>query len=294
MVRTPPEVFEHLGEALEAEDLDDIISQYSDDAVFMTAEGVRRGKAGVREAYAKLIADIPSASGAADADLRTRRFAGRMEGRIEKDKGRGWGRHVRIPRRTRPRAHSSLHADVSKPISVMRSPLSEAASRVGEERREIPVTRVAEAQPQQRCRRLSPRRKAGGRLRADIPRGDRATSRGHIANDQLGHTMHVNAPEWTHGLKDRQAALAAARQMLQLDIAEGDDHLQRLGLESKPHRRRHRAPVPTVGGEHGRRRPFQARTGSREGIVVHATEPSRLSRTGPRSGGAPNAYLLVS
>jgi ketosteroid isomerase-like protein len=49
-------------EALGAEDLDAIVSDYADDAVFITPAGVLRGQAGVREGFEKLISDIPGAS----------------------------------------------------------------------------------------------------------------------------------------------------------------------------------------------------------------------------------------
>jgi ketosteroid isomerase-like protein len=62
MARTPEEVFQHHVEALGAEDLDGIVSDYADDAVFMTPDGVRRGKEGVREGFVKLIGDVPGAS----------------------------------------------------------------------------------------------------------------------------------------------------------------------------------------------------------------------------------------
>jgi hypothetical protein len=62
MPRSPQEVFQHHVEALGAEDLDGIVSDYADDAVFMTPDGVRRGKDGVREGFVKLIGDLPGAS----------------------------------------------------------------------------------------------------------------------------------------------------------------------------------------------------------------------------------------
>ena len=62
MARTPQEVFEHHGEVLMAEDLDGIVSDYADDAVFITPEGVLHGKAGVREGFVKLLGDLPGAS----------------------------------------------------------------------------------------------------------------------------------------------------------------------------------------------------------------------------------------
>ena len=62
MARSPQEVFQHHAEALGAEDLDGIVSDYSDDALFITPDGVLRGKEGVREAFVKLIGDLPGAS----------------------------------------------------------------------------------------------------------------------------------------------------------------------------------------------------------------------------------------
>jgi ketosteroid isomerase-like protein len=62
MARTPQEVFQHHGEALMAEDLDAIVSDYSDDALFITPDGVRHGKDGVREGFVNLLADVPGAS----------------------------------------------------------------------------------------------------------------------------------------------------------------------------------------------------------------------------------------
>ena len=59
--RTPQEVFQHHAEVLIAGDIDGIVSDYADDAVFITPEGVRRGKDGVREGFVKLLGDVPSA-----------------------------------------------------------------------------------------------------------------------------------------------------------------------------------------------------------------------------------------
>ena len=38
-----------------------IVSDYSDDALFITPDGVRRGKAGVREGFEKPLGDVPGA-----------------------------------------------------------------------------------------------------------------------------------------------------------------------------------------------------------------------------------------
>ena len=61
MARTPQEIFEHHGEALMAGDVDGIVSDYADDAVFITPDGVLRGKDGVRQGFEKLLHDLPSA-----------------------------------------------------------------------------------------------------------------------------------------------------------------------------------------------------------------------------------------
>ncbi|HEY5077138.1 MAG TPA: nuclear transport factor 2 family protein [Acidimicrobiia bacterium] len=61
MARTPQEVFEHHGEALIAGDLDGIVSDYAEDAIFITPDGVLRGKDGVRQGFVKLLDDLPSA-----------------------------------------------------------------------------------------------------------------------------------------------------------------------------------------------------------------------------------------
>jgi hypothetical protein len=62
MTRTPQEVFAHHGTALAAGDLDEIVVDYADDAVVITPAGAARGKDGVRAVFAKLLADLPSAS----------------------------------------------------------------------------------------------------------------------------------------------------------------------------------------------------------------------------------------
>ena len=57
--RSPQEVFNHHVQALGAEDLDEIVADYSDDAIFITQAGVLRGKDGIRQAFAGLISEIP-------------------------------------------------------------------------------------------------------------------------------------------------------------------------------------------------------------------------------------------
>jgi hypothetical protein len=62
MTRTPEEVFQHHAEALGAGDLDEIVADYADDAVFITPAGIRRGQDGIREAFTQLLADVPDAA----------------------------------------------------------------------------------------------------------------------------------------------------------------------------------------------------------------------------------------
>jgi ketosteroid isomerase-like protein len=61
MTRTPEEVFQHHAEALGAGDLDEIVADYADDAVFITPAGIKRGPDGIREAFTQLLADVPNA-----------------------------------------------------------------------------------------------------------------------------------------------------------------------------------------------------------------------------------------
>jgi predicted SnoaL-like aldol condensation-catalyzing enzyme len=60
--RSPQEVFDHHAQALGAEDLDEIVADYSDDAIFITPAGVLRGKDGIRQAFTKLLGEIPQAT----------------------------------------------------------------------------------------------------------------------------------------------------------------------------------------------------------------------------------------
>ena len=62
MTRTPEEVFHHHAQALGAGDLDEIVADYADDAVFITPAGIRRGKDGIREAFTQLLAEMPNAT----------------------------------------------------------------------------------------------------------------------------------------------------------------------------------------------------------------------------------------
>jgi ketosteroid isomerase-like protein len=61
MPRTPQEIFAHHASALVAGDVDEIVADYAEDAVFITPQGVLRGKDGVREGFTRLLADLPDA-----------------------------------------------------------------------------------------------------------------------------------------------------------------------------------------------------------------------------------------
>ena len=61
MPRTPQEIFAHHASALVAGDVEEIVADYADDAVFITPQGVLRGKGGVREGFTRLLADLPNA-----------------------------------------------------------------------------------------------------------------------------------------------------------------------------------------------------------------------------------------
>jgi hypothetical protein len=62
MARTNQEVFQHHAQSLGAGDLDEIVADYADDAVFITPAGVQRGKDGIRAAFKQLLADVPDAA----------------------------------------------------------------------------------------------------------------------------------------------------------------------------------------------------------------------------------------
>lgn len=62
MARTPQETFQHHVEALGAQDLDEIVADYTDDVIFIGNGTVRRGRDGVRQAFVELIDTVPDAS----------------------------------------------------------------------------------------------------------------------------------------------------------------------------------------------------------------------------------------
>jgi ketosteroid isomerase-like protein len=61
MDRTPQEAFESHVAALGTGDLDKIAADYSDDCIQISQREIRRGKAGVKEGFAALFADLAAA-----------------------------------------------------------------------------------------------------------------------------------------------------------------------------------------------------------------------------------------
>jgi ketosteroid isomerase-like protein len=61
MARTPQEVFAHHAQALGAGDLEEIVADYAEDAVFISPAGVLHGLGGIRTAFTQLLADVPNA-----------------------------------------------------------------------------------------------------------------------------------------------------------------------------------------------------------------------------------------
>jgi ketosteroid isomerase-like protein len=59
--RTPEEVFAHHGQALGAEDLEEILADYSEDALLIVQSKVYRGREGAREVFTQLLSDVPQA-----------------------------------------------------------------------------------------------------------------------------------------------------------------------------------------------------------------------------------------
>jgi ketosteroid isomerase-like protein len=62
MTRTPEEIFAHHAQALGGGDLEGIVADYADDAVFISPAGSKYGKDGIRAAFTQLLADVPDAA----------------------------------------------------------------------------------------------------------------------------------------------------------------------------------------------------------------------------------------
>jgi hypothetical protein len=120
--RSPQEIFNHHVQALGAEDLDEIVADFSDDAMLITPAGVLRGKDSIRQAFAGVLSEVPQATW----DLKTIIFeddilflefgaeggGNRIPGiwrRGRRQPHRGRHRHLRLPRRPHPGPDRPLH-----------------------------------------------------------------------------------------------------------------------------------------------------------------------------------------
>jgi hypothetical protein len=62
MPRTPLEVFAHHAQAVGTGNIEDIVANFADDAVFITPDRALHGKDGVRAGFAQLFSDLPNAT----------------------------------------------------------------------------------------------------------------------------------------------------------------------------------------------------------------------------------------
>ena len=76
MARTPQEAFETHLEALGSGDLDRIAADYSDDCIQISNRQVRRGKAGVKDAFAQIFSDLAAAGEVKGLEVPVRVFEG--------------------------------------------------------------------------------------------------------------------------------------------------------------------------------------------------------------------------
>jgi hypothetical protein len=59
--RSPEEVFAHHGQALTAGNVEEIIADYSDDAIVIAGGEVARGRDGARDVFTRLLEQVPQA-----------------------------------------------------------------------------------------------------------------------------------------------------------------------------------------------------------------------------------------
>lgn len=59
--RTPEDIFAHHGQSLGAQDLEEIVADYSDDAILIVQKEIYRGKEGARQVFIQLLSDVPDA-----------------------------------------------------------------------------------------------------------------------------------------------------------------------------------------------------------------------------------------
>jgi ketosteroid isomerase-like protein len=61
-IRTAEVVFAHHGQSLGAENLDEIVADYADDAILIVQGKTFRGKDGARQVFIQLLSDVPQAT----------------------------------------------------------------------------------------------------------------------------------------------------------------------------------------------------------------------------------------
>ena len=108
--RTPEEVFAHHGQVLGAGDIEGIVSDYSDDAIFISPDGILRGKDGIRKAFVKLVGDVPDAQWELKTVFADDILFLEWSAESAHTTRRGRHRHVRLPRRPDPRPDGAVHA----------------------------------------------------------------------------------------------------------------------------------------------------------------------------------------
>src|SRR5450759_1113045 len=59
--RTPEEVFAHHGRSLGAENPEEIVADYAEDAILVLQQTGDRGKDGARQGFTQLLSDVPQA-----------------------------------------------------------------------------------------------------------------------------------------------------------------------------------------------------------------------------------------
>ena len=60
--RTPEEIFAHHGEALGAEDIEEVVADYADDAIIVMNKQVHRGRDGARQVFTQALGALPRAT----------------------------------------------------------------------------------------------------------------------------------------------------------------------------------------------------------------------------------------
>ena len=78
MARTPQEAFETHLEALGSGDLDRLAADYSDDCIQISNRQIYRGKAGVKDGFAQIFADLSAVGEVKALEVPTRVYEGNV------------------------------------------------------------------------------------------------------------------------------------------------------------------------------------------------------------------------